>query len=217
MNVRYGIDILRADWRRIWIRRFVTGLVGAPATTTGMLEHGAHELKDQLLYSIVRTLRPDRVVETGVWVGWSSRAILAAMHENGKGHLVSIDMPRIGPGEATPSGVPDTTYVHAASETGKEIPEYLRYRWDLRLGSSTDLLKEVIDGEPIDMFFHDSDHTVSLMRWEYETAWPSIRKGGILYSDDIDWNDAFASFATSVGRVPHTFSAVRGATGGVRK
>jgi hypothetical protein len=46
-----------------------------------------------MLYAIVRAYKPDIVVETGVARGASSSFILCAMHENGKGHLYSIDLP----------------------------------------------------------------------------------------------------------------------------
>lgn len=51
-----------------------------------------------------------------------------------------------------------------------------------------ELLSEV--GE-IDLFVHDSLHTYRNMRFEFEAAWPSLRPGGILISDDVDGNAAF--------------------------
>ena len=46
-----------------------------------------------LLYALVRYCKPDVFVETGVSHGASSAFILAAMEENQKGHLYSIDLP----------------------------------------------------------------------------------------------------------------------------
>ena len=40
-----------------------------------------------------------------------------------------------------------------------------------------------LDG--IDMFHHDSLHTWEHMTWEYETALPCLRQGGVLSSDDV--------------------------------
>ena len=48
------------------------------------------------------------------------------------------------------------------------------------------------------MFLHDSLHTYSHMMYEYTTAWPYIRVGGVLLSDDIDFNEAFKQFYYSV-------------------
>lgn len=219
MRAKYVLDAVHADWKRGMVRRYVSALVGVPAVLDGIWTHHIYDVKEQLLYAIVRTLRPERVVETGVWVGWSSRAILSAMFDNRKGTLVSIDLPTIGQGHQNADGKWDPTHVSESSETGKEVPEYLRQRWKLVLGPSTELLPTSLSAGPIDMFFHDSDHASDLMKWEYETAWPTLRAGGILYSDDVDWNDAFASFARSVGRPPHTFRVNRdgNTTGGLRK
>ena len=46
-----------------------------------------------LLYFLVRSIKPSLVVETGVAAGFSSKAILTAMHENGSGQLFSSDFP----------------------------------------------------------------------------------------------------------------------------
>ena len=58
------------------------------------------------------------------------------------------------------------------------------------------LLAEV--GE-IDLFFHDSLHTYANMSWEFEVAWPALRDGGLLVSDDVFWSSAFRRFARAVG------------------
>lgn len=46
-----------------------------------------------LVYAIVRVLKPEIVVETGVASGLSSAYILQALEENRKGKLYSIDLP----------------------------------------------------------------------------------------------------------------------------
>src|SRR5207247_1075041 len=45
------------------------------------------------LYIVVRASSPSIVVETGVLYGHSSAAILAALEDNGKGRLISVDLP----------------------------------------------------------------------------------------------------------------------------
>jgi len=47
----------------------------------------------EILYVIVRLLKPEKVVETGVAAGVSSAFILEAMDDNGIGTLYSIDLP----------------------------------------------------------------------------------------------------------------------------
>jgi hypothetical protein len=70
------------------------------------------------------------------------------------------------------------------------VPSDLRHRWDLRIGPSQRVLPETLKelGE-IDIFQHDSRHSYSNQLREYQTAWPFIRSGGMLVSDDVS-NDA---------------------------
>jgi predicted O-methyltransferase YrrM len=50
----------------------------------------------------------------------------------------------------------------------------------------------------VDMFIHDSLHTYEHMVWEYRVAFPQIRPGGLLVSDDALWNAAFPEFSAEV-------------------
>ncbi len=136
-----------------------------------------------MLYVICRKLRPETVVETGVASGISSSYILCALETNGSGGLHSIDLPwgRTG-------------------ESGWLIPEYLRHRWQLLEGRSSEKLPPLLEklGE-IDIFFHDSDHSYRNMLREFETAWARLKTGGLLLSHNIDYNDAFSDFCRSTG------------------
>jgi hypothetical protein len=40
--------------------------------------------------------------------------------------------------------------------------------------------------------------TYDHMLWEYEAAYPALRSGGLLLSDDALWNDAFRDFGSKV-------------------
>src|SRR5207245_10552503 len=79
--------------------------------------------------------------------------------------------------------------------SGFAVPQRLRGRWDLRLGDAkVELPKLLEELGRVDFFHHDSMHTYEHMTFEYETVWPYLRAGGVLASDDVDWNDAFADF-----------------------
>ena len=92
--------------------------------------------------------------------------------------------------------------------------DYLRGLHELHLGDSRELLPRLLARYPrIDLFFHDSLHTFEHMSFAYHTAWPHLTDGGILASDDILWNTAFAKFCRGKGK-----RYVRvGAAGAVRK
>lgn len=168
--------------------RFFDHLRSVEREFGGMQNIGADLYAKRVLlqYAIVRALKPDCIVETGVANGVSSAYLLLAIERNQKGHLHSID---IGDGSFLPAG----------KTTGWIVPDWLRQYWDLRLGDAREILPLVLEHiGPLDVFIHDSLHTYEHMKFEYEQAYPRIRSGGILISDDVLWNPAFSEFARNV-------------------
>ena len=167
---------------------------------------GAIGLAERIyLYAIVRHLKPRAAVETGVANGFSTVFTLLALERNGEGHLHSIDLPRIvgeddrvdfyeGEGRA---GVPPE---HVP---GWLVPDHLRGRWTLRLGRSQDELPPLLKnlGE-LDFFMHDSEHSYDCMSFEFARAWPKLREGGVLVSDDVNSTAAFPELTARVDRTP---------------
>jgi len=130
------------------------------------------------LYLVVRSLKPDVIVETGVNTGESSTYILQGLEDNDNGKLYSIDLP--------PTGEMGQNYLRSDKISGWIIPDYLRKRWELNLGPSQELLPPLLEKlKSIDIFFHDSLHTYEHMLFEYETSWKFINDRGLLMSDDI--------------------------------
>ncbi len=165
----------------------------------------------ELLYIVTRLLEPDRIIETGVSAGYSTAFILTALKKNGHGQLRSIDLPvyqsDTDPYDEFGSYLPD------GEKSGWAIPDGLRDQWELYEGKSSEHLNSILkDWRSIDVFFHDSGHTYHTMRWEYDTAWPHIRPGGVLASDDIylprlrDLGDPFGDFAKRENISPITYS-----------
>jgi predicted O-methyltransferase YrrM len=139
-----------------------------------------------LQYATIRAFKPKVVVETGVANGVSSAYLLLALRKNSSGMLYSIE-------------VGDRSYLPPGRENGWIVPEFLRDRWVLRFGNSKELLpKLVAEVQPVDVFIHDSLHSYEHMYWEFRAAFPYLRSGGILISDDALWNRAFPDFATEV-------------------
>ncbi|MDD5589697.1 MAG: class I SAM-dependent methyltransferase [Candidatus Portnoybacteria bacterium] len=154
-----------------------------------------------ILYALVRAIKPDVVVETGVASGRSSWIILEAMDENKKGRLYSIDLPKYYSGKIpasylTREGKEELCgFVPEGKQPGWLVPEYLRSRWTLILGESRKELPGLIGKfDKIDIFYHDSEHSYENMKFEFEAAWPKIPLAGFLLSDDIGWNNAFKEF-----------------------
>jgi predicted O-methyltransferase YrrM len=143
----------------------------------------------RIVGTIVRLTQPAVMVETGVALGFTTATVLHAMADAGKGRLYSVDLPALqhDPGE----------------RVGRAVPPGLEGRWQLELGDSRKKLGPLCARvAPLDIFLHDALHTYSSQMREYRTAWPFIRSGGLLISDDVN-NPAFVEFAGEVRAHPH--------------
>jgi methyltransferase family protein len=158
------------------------------------------------LYAVLREVRPRVAVETGVANGFSTAFSLLALQANGEGHLHSIDLPR----EVGRDYEPGTFYegegragIPPGSEPGWLIPAELKERWTLVLGRTQEELPPLLERlRTIDSFMHDSEHSFECMWFEFNAAWPRVRDGGILLSDDVNSTEAFPRFAAEQGRRP---------------
>ena len=133
------------------------------------------------IWCLVRHLRPNAVVETGVGHGFTSRFVLEALKRNGQGTLTSIDRPPLNP--------------IMRSRVGFAVPNDLRSNWKLIPGTSRRVLPPALSVlGTIDIFIHDSLHTERNVRFEVDRAWRALRPGGALVIDDVDTNWGLHSF-----------------------
>jgi hypothetical protein len=149
------------------------------------------------LYTLVRWLRPEVIVETGVSRGISSKIILSALEENESGTLYSIDLPNAKWTDERGTQWDDS--IPKSEKTGGLVPKNLRFRWNLLIGESRAVLPSLLNRiGPIDVFIHDSEHSYAHMMFEFNTAWPFVRDSGLMISDDEDYNNAFKDFVGSL-------------------
>ena len=155
------------------------------------------------LYLLIRLLKPNRILETGVASGSSSAYLLCALRDNKKGKLYSIDLP--------PDNLP------TGKCAGWIVPDHLQEYWSLHIGDSKELLKPLLEeiGE-IDCFVHDSLHTYEHMIWEFRTVWEYIRPNGLFLSHDVGTNEAFFDFMKEKG-IPWSSYRVFHVLGGFQK
>ena len=158
------------------------------------------------LYRLLRDVRPQVAVETGVCNGVSTAFLLLALEDNGAGELHSIDLPEVAGAEYEEGTFWDGkggAVIPPGKEPGWMVPPELRERWHLVLGRSQDELSPLLDrvGQ-IDFFMHDSEHSYACMSFEFRTAWPALREDGLLVADDVNVNSAWAEFTREVGREP---------------
>lgn len=136
----------------------------------------------RLYYALCRAYQPEVVLETGVAYGRSSAYILKALAQNGSGVLHSVDRPL---------PIPD-----AEARIGILIPDDLKSRWKLHLGTGYTLLPKILPTlGSIGLFIHDSRHTYRNMKYEFKLVYPYLKKPGFILSDDADQNPAFHEFA----------------------
>jgi hypothetical protein len=138
-----------------------------------------------LSYGLTRRLRPELAIETGVGYGITSALVLLAMERNGSGRLASIDLPPL----SDPTG----------RWTGRVVPERLRPRWKLLLGSSRRRLRDILDrGEPVGLFVCDSANVYTLQRFEIDTVYPRLAAGGAALVNNV--GAKFQAFLRSIDR-----------------
>jgi predicted O-methyltransferase YrrM len=157
-----------------------------------------------LLYFLVRKNKPARVVETGCWYGNSSVCILLALKKNENGELFTIDLPAYfetgGYYDENPYLAEDNRISALPKGTipGFLVPEFLRDRWTLIFGASSEKLSPLLsEMGDIDFFLHDSLHSIENMNFEFSIAYQHLIKSGILVSDNIDWNNVFKTFSNN--------------------
>lgn len=143
----------------------------------------------QVIWAVVRHLKPRIVLETGVARGVSSAVVLSALEVNGQGDLWSIDLPPMNP--------------RGRVATGSAVPETLKSRWHYVRGASRRRLPVLLDTlGSVEVFIHDGLHTEQNMKFEFGSVWPRLADGGFLISDDAGVNRAFVNFAESQDRQP---------------
>lgn len=134
------------------------------------VEHGSAFL----LYALVRSFKPSVVLETGVANGHSSFYILRALDANEHGQLHSID---------------------CSAEVGSLLSDQEKERWQLHVlppkGLMGNFLHLIDTLPPIDLFFHDSDHSYFWQSFEIQAALKKLSPTGVLASDDCDGCYAF--------------------------
>jgi predicted O-methyltransferase YrrM len=134
----------------------------------------------RVLFALVRKTKPALVLETGVADGESTVAILSAMELNGHGELVSVDI---------------------APNVGGLVSDSERVRWRLHILDASRVFQELTDLvaglPPIDIFFHDSDHSYHHQVTEMRLASHRMAPGGLVICDDSDSSFAFLDFCTS--------------------
>lgn len=147
--------------------------------------HALGESSSFLTYLMVRIRRPIVVFETGVANGQATFFILNALSKNKRGSLYSTDI---------------------STSVGRLLTNEERANWRLEVIDTHRIhasFREVVNKMPeIDLFLHDSDHSYSWSKFEYETVGPRMNHNSIIATDDVQWSYSFLDFAKNIGISP---------------
>ena len=129
-------------------------------------------------YAIVRVLRPQLVVETGVHAGLGSLTILRALERNREegspGRLMSFDV---------------------LETTGRLVPERLRRDWTPCFEQTYHALEQRLAGERVDLLFQDLGAGYEAERYDYETVSSHAATRLVLVGASSHLTSALADFA----------------------
>jgi predicted O-methyltransferase YrrM len=158
-----------------------------------------------LLYCIVREKKPHLVLETGVYYGGNSAFILEALEANNQGQLIGIDLPQHSMISSQQINrhpwVGESELYNRELQPGFIVPQYLSYRFDLRLGDSIQEIENI--SHPIDFFVHDSEHTYAHLENELSASMKLLTTDGLILVDDVDWSNAFYDFIVRKNLYPY--------------
>lgn len=133
-------------------------------------------------YAIVRATRPAHVVETGVDKGLGTCVLASALLRNAAegtpGRLTSLDIN------------PEAGYLARAEPWASVV--------DLVVGDSIASIAEL--DRPVDIFLHDSDHSVTHERREFEAVEAKLSPDALLLTDNVTITNVLAEHAERTGR-----------------
>lgn len=115
----------------------------------------------RLLYALVRILEPERALEIGTHHGSSANAIAAAMLDNGKGHLITVDISVQAGQHIEADYSPYVSFVNADGNT------YIENLQDF------------------DFIHEDGAHSPHSIHTLYSHIWRLLNKGGVILSHDV--------------------------------
>ena len=150
--------------------------------------------KATALAAIIVALRPKVVVELGVWMGGSAIPMAIALRAVGTGQLIAIDAWST---EASVSGQEAESHLKWWGETMGEAGHKCAFETFLQRLKKHGIPAErctvrrqrtdhAIVPASIDVLHHDANHGPQVVR-DIERWTPSIRIGGLLILDDLDW------------------------------
>jgi predicted O-methyltransferase YrrM len=134
----------------------------------------------QILYALVRALRPHVVVEIGSARGKSTCAMSLACKQNRSGKVFAID----------PHGPTEWNDVGGASETfdflSRRLRDYRLTEWCELIRATSAAAADAWD-RPIDFLFIDGDHSFDGVKFDFEAFRPWLTDRSLVAFHDTTW------------------------------
>jgi predicted O-methyltransferase YrrM len=129
--------------------------------------------------SILRQLRPERVVEIGTATGGSLFAFARVCADDAL--LVSIDLPgkHLGYGYPVPRSA-----LYEGFTFGSQRIDLLR--GDSHSEAMRDRVVTILEGQPVDLLFIDADHSYEGVARDYELYSPLVAPDGVVMFHDVN-------------------------------
>ena len=132
------------------------------------------------LYFLARLRKPRVIVETGVSAGYSSRAFLEAIQDNGMGRLFSSDLPTLLPKE----------------RVGTVVPAHLRQHWELYYDGDRANIPSILQKvAKVDFLHYDSEKSYEAKAHIVGIVKAKMGGHGTIVIDDIDRDLFFRDYS----------------------
>lgn len=122
-----------------------------------------HRPEGQILYALVRALKPKQIAEVGTWYGCSATHMAQALADDG--------------GEHAPINCIDI------NPNGSMIPSLLRQHINLMATDGRDYLRGLKDGS-LGLFYEDASHSMEDVRDFWTLGLQKVEPGGVIVSHD---------------------------------
>lgn len=177
-RVKYYLAEIEND---VELRRHIEQATAASARR-GLADRQVRYARRIGWYAIVRALRPAHIVETGVDKGLGTCVLASALLRNAAdgdpGRVTSLDIN------------PEAGYL-ARTQPWSEVV-------DLVIGDSIASIGAL--STPVNLFLHDSDHSVGHERREFEAVESKLAPDAMLLTDNVTVTNVLAEHAERTGR-----------------
>ena len=125
----------------------------------------------QYIYSVVRKLKPTRIIDFGPREGKTTSTIIQALIKNGievKYHIFEKD---------------EQYYNSIKKYCENTCPEFIKYQ----IGQNI-IDYDLSEIDNVDLLFIDANHDYILARWYIENLFPLLSEGSVIHIHDIPYN-----------------------------